>query len=105
MCGGIDDAVRDAERRSWKYVEYSRTWATSFAAAGRNGALEEWSGGKPDSERVEGRKYLFGCAVLEEIERARCGDYSGVAERRCVDPGTRVVEQIIPDQRIRQYHG
>jgi len=42
---------------------------------GRNGAREEWSGGKPDSERVEGRKYLFGCAVLEEIERARCSDY------------------------------
>ncbi len=105
MCGGIDDTVRDAERRSWKYVECSRTWVASFAAAGGNGAREEWSGGKPDSERVEGRKYLFGCAVFEEIEGARCGDYSGVAERRRVDQRARVVEQIIPDQRIRQYHG
>jgi len=105
MCGRIDDAVRDAERRSWKYVECSRTWAASFVAAGRKGAREEWSGGKPDSGRAGGRKYLFGCAIFEEIERARCGDYSGVAERCCVDQGTRVVEQVIPDQGIRQYHG
>jgi len=104
MWGGIDDAVRDAERCSWKYVECSRTWAASFAAAGRNGAREEWSGFSPDSERVEGRKYLFGCAVLEEIERTRCGDDSSVAERRRVDQGARVVEQVIPDQCIRQYH-
>ena len=58
MCGGIDDAVRDTARRSWKYVECSRTSAASFAAAGRNGAREEWSGGKPDSERVGGRSTL-----------------------------------------------
>jgi len=53
---------------------------------------------------MEGRKYLLGCAVLEEIERARCGDDSSIAERRRVDQGARVVKQIIPDQCIRQYH-
>ena len=63
MCGGIDDAVGYAERHSWKYVECSRTWAASFAAAGRYDGREEWSGWNPDSERVEGRKHLFGCAI------------------------------------------
>jgi len=49
MWGGIDNAVRDAERRSWKYVECSRTWPASFATAGRSGAREERSGFLPDS--------------------------------------------------------
>jgi len=57
-----------------------------------NGAREEWSGGKPNSERVEGRKHLFGRAALEEIERARCGVDGGVAERWRVDQGARKVE-------------
>jgi len=30
MCGGIDDAERDARRRIWRYVEYSRTCAASL---------------------------------------------------------------------------
>ena len=105
MRGGIDDAMRDAERCCWKYAERSRTWAASFAAARRNGAREEWSGRKPDSGRVQGRNYLFGCAVLKKVKRARCSDDSGVAGRRRVDQGARVVKQVIPDQRIRQYHG
>ena len=97
--------MRDAERRCWKYVECSRAWAVGFAAGRRISAREEWSGGKPDRERVQGRKYLFGCVVLEEIERAGCRDDCGVAERRRVDERARVVEQVIPYQRIRQYHG
>ena len=42
--------------------------------------------GQPGSLiKVEERKCLFGCAVFEEIERARRGDYSGVSEGRRVD--------------------
>jgi hypothetical protein len=47
---------------------------------------------RPDGESAEGSTYLFCRAVLKEIERARCGDDSSIAERRGVDKGPRVVE-------------
>jgi hypothetical protein len=51
-------------------VGCSMSWAASFATGGRNGAREEWSRRRPESERVQGRKYLFVRAILEKIERA-----------------------------------
>jgi hypothetical protein len=57
-----------------------------------------------NGRRVEGRKHLFGLAALEEIKRARCGVDSDVVEIWRVDQGARKVEQVIPGQRIRQYH-
>ena len=102
MCGGIEDVARDARRCSWKYLECPRTWAASFVATRIHGGRDYQSSARPDGETVEGSTYLFGCAVLQEVERARGGDDSGIAERSGVDQGPRVVEQIIPDQSARQ---
>ena len=75
MCAGIDDAARDARRRSWRYAECSRTCAASFARM--NKGRECVLGEGPDS----GDTYPFGCTVLEEVEGARGSDDSGIAER------------------------
>lgn len=102
MLGGIDEAARDVRRRSWKYLECSITCAASFCGRKQHTKAVRSSGSSSSSTRLGGGgKYLFGCAVLEKVERARGGDDGRVAERGRVDQRPRIVEQVIADQRVR----
>ena len=80
-CEGMDDAARDARKRSWRYVEFSRTCAASFCVdesmeyVVRRGSRKQ-KRGRP------GNTYSFGGAVLEEVEGARRSNDTSIAERR-----------------------
>jgi hypothetical protein len=67
----------------------------------KEGHRQVWNQRSTSKDRS---KYLFCCAILKEVERARDGDDRGIAERSSVDQRAGIIEQVVPDQHVRQQH-